>query len=205
MYPVVTHWAWSPQGWLGQGVDINYDNETVTIPYRDFAGSGVVHLLGGTAALVRIPWKTVSSRGVFQSASFATQNSSGCFSSSSGCCFRWARRFWGRASAASTRAKRASESTSRATPYRSLRWEHSSSSLAFSPSTEVLRFSCHCFIRTFVLVRLSSGGNQTTSAAVVCLSHVTCVYCRRVSRSRGTARRWRSPSLTLSYRRPSAP
>ncbi len=52
VYPVVTHWAWSSEGWLGAGIDINYNNKTVNIPYRDFAGSGVVHLLGGTSALV---------------------------------------------------------------------------------------------------------------------------------------------------------
>ena len=52
VYPVVTHWAWSSEGWLGQGFDITHNNQTVNIAYRDFAGSGVVHLLGGTAALV---------------------------------------------------------------------------------------------------------------------------------------------------------
>ena len=52
VYPVVTHWAWSPEGWLGQGINVLYQNKTITIAYRDFAGSGVVHLLGGTAALV---------------------------------------------------------------------------------------------------------------------------------------------------------
>ncbi len=52
VYPVVTHWAWSSNGWLAQGIDVSYDNRTVHISYRDFAGSGVVHLLGGTSALV---------------------------------------------------------------------------------------------------------------------------------------------------------
>ena len=40
VYPVVTHWAWAGDGWLAQ------------IGYDDFAGSGVVHLLGATCALV---------------------------------------------------------------------------------------------------------------------------------------------------------
>ncbi|KAK7074347.1 Ammonium Transporter Family [Halocaridina rubra] len=40
VYPIVTHWAWSGDGWLGQS------------GYQDFAGSGVVHLTGGVAALV---------------------------------------------------------------------------------------------------------------------------------------------------------
>nr|XP_053630022.1 putative ammonium transporter 1 [Cherax quadricarinatus] len=40
VYPVVSHWAWSERGWLYH------------LPYQDFAGSGVVHLTGGVAALV---------------------------------------------------------------------------------------------------------------------------------------------------------
>ena len=40
MYPIVTHWAWDPTGWLA------------VLGYDDFAGSGVVHLLGATCALV---------------------------------------------------------------------------------------------------------------------------------------------------------
>lgn len=44
IYPVVSHWAWSGEGWLGNGPS--------GLAYRDFAGSGVVHCVGGTAALV---------------------------------------------------------------------------------------------------------------------------------------------------------
>ncbi|XP_078577341.1 putative ammonium transporter 1 [Branchiostoma floridae x Branchiostoma japonicum] len=44
MYPVVTHWAWSDVGWLANGPG--------GIVYKDFAGSGVVHVVGGTTALV---------------------------------------------------------------------------------------------------------------------------------------------------------
>ena len=40
VYPVVVHWAWTPGGWLA----IN--------GYYDFAGSGVVHHLGGVCALM---------------------------------------------------------------------------------------------------------------------------------------------------------
>ena len=36
----MSHWAWDSAGWLNQ------------MGYHDFAGSGVVHLLGGTCALV---------------------------------------------------------------------------------------------------------------------------------------------------------
>ena len=41
VYPPVSHWAWDGSGWLAQ-----------TGLYRDFAGSGVVHLLGGSCAIV---------------------------------------------------------------------------------------------------------------------------------------------------------
>lgn len=41
IYPVFGHWAWGG-GWLG----------TMDTPFRDFAGSAVVHTVGGTAALV---------------------------------------------------------------------------------------------------------------------------------------------------------
>ena len=44
VYPVVTHWAWSKHGWLQTAVD--------DIPYQDFAGSGVVHMVGGMLALM---------------------------------------------------------------------------------------------------------------------------------------------------------
>ncbi len=33
-YPVVTHWAWSGEGWLAQGIDIDHDGEDITIAYR---------------------------------------------------------------------------------------------------------------------------------------------------------------------------
>lgn len=50
IYPVVTHWVWSGQGFLSIGMD--YGGDIGQIGYTDFAGSGVVHVLGGTAAFV---------------------------------------------------------------------------------------------------------------------------------------------------------
>ena len=46
VYPVVTHWAWSDHGWLKTALD----DEKIT--YQDFAGSGVVHMVGGMLALM---------------------------------------------------------------------------------------------------------------------------------------------------------
>ena len=40
IYPISTHWCWATNGWLN------------TFGFSDFAGSGVVHLAGGTCALV---------------------------------------------------------------------------------------------------------------------------------------------------------
>ncbi|MGK7896759.1 MAG: ammonium transporter [Xenococcus sp. (in: cyanobacteria)] len=40
LYPIVGHWVWSEYGWLKQAFN-----------FKDFAGSTVVHTVGGTAAL----------------------------------------------------------------------------------------------------------------------------------------------------------
>ncbi|XP_062517862.1 putative ammonium transporter 1 isoform X2 [Corticium candelabrum] len=48
--PVVAHWAWAPQGWLYTGVFNEYHNRTVR--YVDYAGSSVVHVVGGMSALI---------------------------------------------------------------------------------------------------------------------------------------------------------
>ena len=41
IYPIVGHWIWGPDGWLA----------TQSTPFRDFAGSTVVHTVGGMLAL----------------------------------------------------------------------------------------------------------------------------------------------------------
>ena len=41
MYPIFGHWAWGPGGFLS----------TMSTPFHDFAGSTVVHTIGGVAAL----------------------------------------------------------------------------------------------------------------------------------------------------------
>nr|ATC20499.1 ammonium transporter 1 [Tridacna squamosa] len=48
IYPVVTHWQWGG-GFLFKGKD--YD-DIGNVAYVDFAGSGLVHVLGGTAAFI---------------------------------------------------------------------------------------------------------------------------------------------------------
>ena len=48
VYPVVGHWYWAPNGWLSPFSP----NAIVGMGCIDFAGSGVVHTLGGFAALV---------------------------------------------------------------------------------------------------------------------------------------------------------
>ncbi|KAF4653761.1 hypothetical protein FOL47_010313 [Perkinsus chesapeaki] len=43
IYPLIVSWTWNPDGWLRTSFDS---------PYYDFAGSGIIHLTGGTGALV---------------------------------------------------------------------------------------------------------------------------------------------------------
>ncbi|EFN53469.1 hypothetical protein CHLNCDRAFT_136742 [Chlorella variabilis] len=58
IYPVVVHWVWSPSGWLSAhrrpdcGSDQKVPLISGTMGLMDFAGSGVVHMVGGSAALV---------------------------------------------------------------------------------------------------------------------------------------------------------
>jgi ammonium transporter, Amt family len=42
IYPILGHWAWGPDGWL---------NTIKPVPFHDFAGSTVVHTIGGFVAL----------------------------------------------------------------------------------------------------------------------------------------------------------
>ena len=42
IYPILGHWAWGPDGWL---------NTIHPVPFHDFAGSTVVHTIGGFVAL----------------------------------------------------------------------------------------------------------------------------------------------------------
>jgi len=48
IYPFVVHWAWDANGWMSAFNDDPFMGEG----YVDFAGSGVVHMVGGMAALV---------------------------------------------------------------------------------------------------------------------------------------------------------
>src|SRR4249920_4267677 len=41
IYPIIGHWAWGPDGWL----------VTMSTPFHDFAGSTVVHSIGGEISL----------------------------------------------------------------------------------------------------------------------------------------------------------
>ena len=51
VYPVVSHWGWTSEGWLQSGCPMN-DASGATIGFTDFAGSGIVHATGGIAALM---------------------------------------------------------------------------------------------------------------------------------------------------------
>ena len=55
MYPVVAHWGWDAGQKVGdeEGVGAGW---LVNLGYNDFAGSGIIHLLGGTCACVACYW-----------------------------------------------------------------------------------------------------------------------------------------------------
>ena len=73
VYPPVSHWAWDTDGWLSQ-----------TGYYHDFAGSGVVHLLGANCALVGrdTAWSTLIGRGMSRLSSHWSRASSCCSANS---------------------------------------------------------------------------------------------------------------------------
>jgi len=47
IYPIVVYWGWSGEGWLSNADGGPADGP----PYIDFAGSGIVHMVGGVGAL----------------------------------------------------------------------------------------------------------------------------------------------------------
>ena len=50
IYPMVVHWVWSADGFLSSG----RERPLLGCGVLDFAGAGVVHVLGGTCALVAV-------------------------------------------------------------------------------------------------------------------------------------------------------
>jgi Amt family ammonium transporter len=55
VYPVVVHWGWSGEGWLGPWRSATGDGGGSLLAgsgMLDFAGSGIVHMTGGVAGLV---------------------------------------------------------------------------------------------------------------------------------------------------------
>eukprot|EP01063_Lacrimia_lanifica_P034523 TRINITY_DN6402_c0_g1_i2.p1 TRINITY_DN6402_c0_g1~~TRINITY_DN6402_c0_g1_i2.p1 ORF type:complete len:557 (+),score=181.04 TRINITY_DN6402_c0_g1_i2:60-1730(+) len=51
VYPVVVHWTWSSAGWASPWVSYDQPMPRLGKGLMDFAGSGVVHMVGGFAAL----------------------------------------------------------------------------------------------------------------------------------------------------------
>ena len=59
MYPVVSHWAWSTDGWMRSVYCSRFEGApnlivkgVVCFRFEDFAGSGVVHIFAATCALI---------------------------------------------------------------------------------------------------------------------------------------------------------
>jgi ammonium transporter, Amt family len=51
IYPIFGHWVWGPGGWLGNMTPTFLNHFTHGAVFRDFAGSTVVHTVGGFIAL----------------------------------------------------------------------------------------------------------------------------------------------------------
>ena len=56
IYPIFGHWVWGPGGWLGNTMGwfngMFADGDSMKAVFRDFAGSTVVHTVGGVIALM---------------------------------------------------------------------------------------------------------------------------------------------------------
>mmetsp|Transcript_9779 Transcript_9779/g.21800 ORF Transcript_9779/g.21800 Transcript_9779/m.21800 type:complete len:465 (-) Transcript_9779:305-1699(-) len=51
VYPVVVHWVWSSPGWLGYWRDDTFGTPLLNCGFIDFAGSAVVHMVGGFSGM----------------------------------------------------------------------------------------------------------------------------------------------------------
>ncbi len=51
LYPIFGHWAWGPDGWLTTIGSKDHPFAWLGVPFHDFAGSTVVHTIGGMIAL----------------------------------------------------------------------------------------------------------------------------------------------------------
>ncbi|MGN6639446.1 MAG: ammonium transporter, partial [Mucilaginibacter sp.] len=51
IYPIIGHWAWGPDGWLATMGAKGFFLPSLGQGFRDFAGSTVVHTIGGVASL----------------------------------------------------------------------------------------------------------------------------------------------------------
>ena len=51
IYPVIGHWAWGPDGWLANMGSDGHFWPASGMGFHDFAGSTVVHTIGGFIAL----------------------------------------------------------------------------------------------------------------------------------------------------------
>ncbi|HEY6465965.1 MAG TPA: ammonium transporter [Candidatus Acidoferrales bacterium] len=51
IYPIIGHWAWGPDGWLATMGSTGYALPWLGTSFHDFAGSTVVHTIGGFIAL----------------------------------------------------------------------------------------------------------------------------------------------------------